>query len=94
MCHSHQYQLPTAGLLLPAASASCEDPLLAAFNTFRSDSGADTLVHGHTHRPGQHLLDDGLRRLVLSDWDAQAQPPRAELLRLDAGGWRRIALKA
>ena len=58
------------------------------------DSGADTLVHGHTHRPGQHLLDDGLRRLVLSDWDAQAQPPRAELLRLDAGGWRRIALKA
>jgi UDP-2,3-diacylglucosamine hydrolase len=58
------------------------------------DSGADTLVHGHTHRPGRHELGSGMQRLVLSDWDAQAQPPRAELLRLDAGGWRRIALQA
>jgi UDP-2,3-diacylglucosamine hydrolase len=55
--------------------------------------GADTLVHGHTHRPGQHELGSGMQRLVLSDWDAQAQPPRAEVLRLDAGGWRRIGLQ-
>ncbi len=54
--------------------------------------GADTLVHGHTHRPGRHDLDDGLQRLVLSDWDAAAKPPRAELLRLDASGWRRVPL--
>lgn len=55
-------------------------------------SGAHTLVHGHTHRPGRHDLGGGLQRLVLSDWDAAAQPPRAEVLRLDASGWRRIAL--
>ena len=56
-------------------------------------SGAATLVHGHTHRPALHELGDGLQRLVLSDWDIEARPPRAELLRLDASGrWQRIAL--
>lgn len=50
---------------------------------------ASVLVHGHTHRPGQHDLGDGLQRLVLSDWDASATPRRAEVLRLHAGGWER-----
>jgi UDP-2,3-diacylglucosamine hydrolase len=44
------------------------------------------LIHGHTHRPAEHVLDTStqppLRRLVLSDWDASAQPPRLEVLRL------------
>jgi UDP-2,3-diacylglucosamine hydrolase len=58
-------------------------------------SGAATLVHGHTHRPGRHDLGDGLQRLVLSDWHADARPPRAEVLRLERpGGWRRLALAA
>ena len=43
---------------------------------------ADTLIHGHTHRPAEHTLPDGLRRIVLSDWDASATPPRAEVVRL------------
>lgn len=43
---------------------------------------AQTLIHGHTHKPGKHALDDGLSRIVLSDWDAGATPPRAEILRL------------
>lgn len=43
---------------------------------------ATTLIHGHTHRPAEHLLRDRLRRLVLSDWDASATPVRAEVLRL------------
>ena len=47
---------------------------------------ATTLVHGHTHRPADHDLGAGLRRIVLSDWDLQARPPRAEALRLSAGG--------
>lgn len=56
---------------------------------------ADTLVHGHTHRPARHALGDGLQRLVLSDWDADASPARAEALRLDrSGGWRRLNLAA
>ena len=47
-------------------------------NTFQ----AKHLVHGHTHRPAKHGLGLGRERLVLSDWDMDAQPPRAEVLRL------------
>lgn len=43
-----------------------------------------TLIHGHTHQPGQHELPGGLRRIVLSDWDAAATPPRTEVLRLSS----------
>lgn len=53
---------------------------------------APLLVHGHTHRPALHALGDGLQRVVLSDWDAAATPPRAEALRLTAGaGLERVA---
>ena len=45
---------------------------------------AHTLLHGHTHKPADHDLASGLRRLVLSDWDASATPRRAEVLRLSA----------
>ncbi len=55
-------------------------------------AGCSTLVHGHTHRPDVHELSPGLTRVVLSDWDAGGQPPRAEVLRLDAQGWHRLAL--
>ena len=53
---------------------------------------ARTLIHGHTHKPAEHDLGDGFSRVVLSDWDAQAAVPRADVLRLSAGGLRRIAL--
>lgn len=43
---------------------------------------ASTLIHGHTHQPAEHDLGQGLRRVVLSDWDASASPPRASVLRL------------
>jgi UDP-2,3-diacylglucosamine hydrolase len=60
---------------------------------------AHTLIHGHTHRPARHdlgLASDGakLQRVVLSDWDAAASPPRLELLRLDAQGLKRLPLLA
>ena len=56
-------------------------------------ANAATLVHGHTHRPADHDLGAGLRRIVLSDWDLQARPPRAEALRLSIhGSARRIPL--
>lgn len=54
---------------------------------------ATALVHGHTHRPASHSLGDGLQRIVLSDWDAHARPARAEVLRLDAQGARRLPLR-
>jgi UDP-2,3-diacylglucosamine hydrolase len=53
---------------------------------------ASTLIHGHTHRPGDQALDATHRRIVLSDWDLAATPPRAEVLRLDVRGAHRIAL--
>jgi UDP-2,3-diacylglucosamine hydrolase len=54
---------------------------------------APVLVHGHTHKPGEHVLDAQHRRIVLSDWDLEAQPPRAQALRIDVdGGTRRIDL--
>lgn len=53
---------------------------------------AATLVHGHTHRPGEHALGPGLARTVLSDWDLAAHPPRADVLRLSAAGLERIAI--
>lgn len=49
-------------------------------------AGADILVHGHTHKPAEHALDATRRRIVLSDWDAAAVPPRLEALRLHADG--------
>lgn len=55
-------------------------------------SDCNTLIHGHTHRPAQHDLGDGLQRIVLSDWDLNAQPQRAEVLRLDAQGPHRRLL--
>ncbi|MHB8950557.1 MAG: UDP-2,3-diacylglucosamine diphosphatase [Rhodoferax sp.] len=45
---------------------------------------ANTLIHGHTHKPAEHQMAAGLRRIVLSDWDATATPARAEVLRLSA----------
>jgi UDP-2,3-diacylglucosamine hydrolase len=56
------------------------------------DANASTLIHGHTHKPGAHDLGNGLQRVVLSDWDAAATPPRAEVMRLTNAGLQRIPL--
>ncbi|MDQ3060857.1 MAG: UDP-2,3-diacylglucosamine diphosphatase [Pseudomonadota bacterium] len=66
----------------------------AAARQWLQAAGAATLIHGHTHKPAAHDLGDGLSRLVLSDWDAQAPTPRADALRLSAAGLQRIALLA
>ena len=60
-------------------------------------ANAHTLIHGHTHRPAEHPLGSDARnatwrRIVLSDWDLRASPPRAEVLRLDAQGLNRRPL--
>jgi UDP-2,3-diacylglucosamine hydrolase len=60
-------------------------------------AGAPVLIHGHTHRPADHDLGQGARRIVMTDWDASpaANPPRAEVLRLVSGSaLRRIPLAA
>ena len=54
--------------------------------TWLREAGAGHMIHGHTHKPADHVLGPGLQRIVLSDWDMAAQPPRAEVLRLSRHG--------
>jgi UDP-2,3-diacylglucosamine hydrolase len=61
----------------------------AVARTFR-DSGVDTIVHGHTHRPGVHRLEvDGraCTRIVTGDWYAQGS-----VLRWDRDGLELLVL--
>lgn len=56
---------------------------------------AQVMVHGHTHKPGRHVLDaaSGASRVVLSDWDLDdTASPRAEVLRVSVCGFERIAI--
>jgi UDP-2,3-diacylglucosamine hydrolase len=66
------------------------DDALAAKWLEAADSA--TMIHGHTHQPREHDLGKGRERIVLTDWDLEATPPRREVLRLDASGAHRIAL--
>ncbi|MEI8266208.1 MAG: UDP-2,3-diacylglucosamine diphosphatase [Betaproteobacteria bacterium] len=50
---------------------------------------ARTLIHGHTHRPGDEVWGEGRSRSVLSDWDLDHAPYRAEVVRLDVHGLSR-----
>lgn len=55
---------------------------------------ATDMIHGHTHRPADHFLANGQKRIVLTDWDLNAQPmPKAEVLRWEKGqAFERISL--
>ena len=41
-----------------------EDDIVAALQCF----DCQTMIHGHTHRPGQHRMAHGYKRYVLGDW--------------------------
>lgn len=69
---------------MPAEQWSDVDNHAAAAWLVQAD--AHVMVHGHTHRPGQHALPGGGCRHVLGDWDFEATPPRARALRLSADG--------
>ena len=58
--------------------------------TWLEQAGAQTLIHGHTHRPGDERWSDHAGRVVLSDWDLDGTASRAEVLRMDAAGLRRM----
>jgi UDP-2,3-diacylglucosamine hydrolase len=48
---------------------------------------ADTIIHGHTHRPALHQdAETGRRRYVLPDWELDAEPPRGGWIAIDANG--------
>jgi len=46
--------------------------------------GATRLIHGHTHQAADHAVGEHGQRCVLSDWDANSNPPRLEVLRWTA----------
>jgi len=48
-------------------------------------TGADVLIHGHTHRPALHLHGDK-RRYVLPDWELDAAPQRGGWIAVDERG--------
>jgi len=89
-----------------SAPADYADVDAATARQWLQAAGASTLIHGHTHRPADHDLGDpadratdgageasarsALRRVVLSDWDACASPPRAQILRGSSHGLQRI----
>ncbi len=66
----------------------------AAAVSWMHAAGSRTLIHGHTHRPGDDTLAPGYVRHVLSDWDVDAAPHRAQVLRLTRDGLTRIDLLA
>jgi UDP-2,3-diacylglucosamine hydrolase len=58
-------------------------------------AGASQLIHGHTHRPGtQPFALPQAQRHVLSDWDLDQAPERAEVFRLHAQGHERLSVDA
>jgi len=64
----------------------------AVLDLLRSHDYPELLIHGHTHRPGTHLIEvDGHRctRWVLGDWGASG-----DCLRLDANGCTRHVICA
>jgi UDP-2,3-diacylglucosamine hydrolase len=63
-----------------AGYANYADVDTQAAITWLNAADAQVLLHGHTHKPAEHDLGHGLSRWVLSDWHADATPPRLEVL--------------
>ena len=63
-------------------SAEIMDVNASAVDALHGDSGADIVIHGHTHRPALHT-SGARRRYVLPDWEPLADPAR--------GGWIAIS---
>ena len=77
---------------LKRGGASYVDLNTAAVSQLLQAEHSNTMVHGHTHHAGEHALANGHKRLVLSDWDLSATPPRADVLRMKVpAGYAKIA---
>ncbi len=74
---SQQHQQQVSALIM--------DVNTEAVASLFASSGADVLIHGHTHRPDVHSSEQR-RRYVLSDWDCDSTTPRGDWLALMADG--------
>lgn len=68
-----------------ASQLAAHDLDTSAVKAWLTTAQASILVHGHTHQPANHDMGEGRIRVVLSDWDLAASPPRAQVLRLTLG---------
>ena len=84
----HQSEQKKQGADSPADWADVDVPAALAW---LERAGASTLIHGHTHRPATALLAPERWRHVLTDWDLDHPPLRAEVLRWDARGLHRVS---
>lgn len=57
----------------------------AAIDALHAVTHADTILHGHTHRPALHI-DGAKRRFVLPDWELDEAPERGGWIAVDAAG--------
>ena len=64
----------------PRKAARITDTNPAAIRAALQNARASILIHGHTHRPAVHRLDDGDTVYVLGDWR-----PHGEILRYADG---------
>ncbi len=65
----------------------------AAAASWMRSANASILIHGHTHQPqSQPFGFAGGIRHVLSDWDLDNGHPRAEVLRWESDGFKRVSL--
>jgi UDP-2,3-diacylglucosamine hydrolase len=80
-----------AGLREGSRSAHAEksyeimDVAPAAVAALHEATGADVIIHGHTHRPALHR-DGQRRRYVLPDWELDEDPVRGGWIAIDAEG--------
>ena len=68
-----------------AKSYAIMDVTAEAVSALHAATGADIIIHGHTHRPALHEAD-GKRRYVLPDWELDATPTRGGWIAIDADG--------
>jgi UDP-2,3-diacylglucosamine hydrolase len=58
-----------------------------AVRALHEASGAEVIIHGHTHRPALHQDPaSGRRRYVLPDWELDAEPRRGGWIAIDQHG--------
>ncbi|ASU38417.1 UDP-2,3-diacylglucosamine diphosphatase [Herbaspirillum sp. meg3] len=60
-----------------------------AVRTLYDQTGTQTLIHGHTHRPALHVDESGTAtrlRYVLPDWEYDVEPARGGWMSLTADG--------
>ena len=90
--HAFGRQARAHSRMSQAAQLTSTDLDADACRALLAEAGAVTMIHGHTHRPAEHGLGNGLKRVVLSDWDLAAAPPRGDVIRLSAAGLQRLPL--